>query len=72
MFDVIFTDQPIVNYWNTASGDKAKLARFDATLRQRGVLKGNTKYYVSTAHTEADVAQTLAAFEAAAKAVAAA
>jgi glutamate-1-semialdehyde 2,1-aminomutase len=72
MFDVIFTDQPIVNYWNTASGDKAKLARFDATLRQNGVLKGNTKYYVSTAHTADDVAQTIDAFHAAAKAVAAA
>jgi glutamate-1-semialdehyde 2,1-aminomutase len=31
-------------------------------LRERGILKSESKYYVSLAHTEADVAFTLDAF----------
>jgi glutamate-1-semialdehyde 2,1-aminomutase len=34
----------------------------NALLRERGVLKGESKYYVSLAHTQEDVAFTLEAF----------
>ena len=67
LFDIVFTDKPIVDYWSVAGGDKARLARFDAVLRRMGILKGGTKYYVSLAHTEADIEQTLAAYAEAAK-----
>jgi len=33
-------------------------------LRERGILKGESKYYISLAHSEADVAFTLDAFAA--------
>ena len=36
-----------------------------APLRSRGILKGDSKFYLSTAHTAADIAQTLDAFRAA-------
>jgi glutamate-1-semialdehyde 2,1-aminomutase len=32
-------------------------------LRAAGILKGESKFYLSTAHTEDDVARTLEAFE---------
>jgi len=34
-------------------------------MRAGGILKGDSKYYMSLAHTQADVALTLDAFEAA-------
>ena len=44
------------------SGDEATMKRCNASLRQRGILKGENKYYISLAHTEEDVAFTLDAF----------
>ena len=40
-------------------------------LRENGVLRGDSKFYVSVAHDEQDIAFTLNAFDVAAKAVAA-
>ncbi len=65
LFDVVFTDADVTDYRSTIRGDADKLKRFNATLRQHGVFKGDSKYYVSLAHDEADVAQTLDAFAAA-------
>ena len=65
LFDVVFTDADVTDYRSTIRGDAAKLKRFNATLRQHGVFKGDSKYYISLAHNEADVAQTLDAFAAA-------
>jgi glutamate-1-semialdehyde 2,1-aminomutase len=45
--------------------DGDALRRFNLALRGEGVLKGDTKFYVSTAHDEADEKKTLAAFAAA-------
>jgi glutamate-1-semialdehyde 2,1-aminomutase len=39
----------------------------NGTLRGRGILKGESKFYMSLAHSAADVAQTLDAFSAAMK-----
>jgi glutamate-1-semialdehyde 2,1-aminomutase len=38
---------------------------FNRHLRAGGVLKGESKYYLSLAHTPEDIAQTLDAFAAA-------
>lgn len=65
MFDLVFTDRPINNYRDVLRGDADKAKRFNALLRARGIMKGDTKYYVSLAHDEADVAQTIAAWDAA-------
>ena len=65
MFDAVFTADDVHEYRATLRADQGMQKRFNAILRQRGVLKGESKYYVSTAHTDADVAHTLDAFAAA-------
>jgi glutamate-1-semialdehyde 2,1-aminomutase len=62
LFDVVFTDQPIKDYRDTLKGDKAMLTRFNQLLRERGIMKGETKYYVSLAHTQADIDHTIGAW----------
>ena len=63
LFDVVFTDRPIKDYRDTLGGDKAMATRFNQLLRQRGLMKGESKYYVSLAHTQADIDHTIAAWE---------
>ncbi len=65
LFDVVFTDGPLSDYRSVLRGDAAMAARFNARLRAAGILKGDSKYYLSTAHTQADIDQTLTAFRAA-------
>jgi glutamate-1-semialdehyde 2,1-aminomutase len=63
LFDVFFTDQEITDYRSTLKADKQMLARFNALLLERGVFKGDTKLYISIAHSAEDVQQTISAFE---------
>ena len=65
LFDVFFTDQEIIDYRSTLHADKRLLARFNEILLSCGVLKGDTKFYVSLAHTSADIQHTLNAFSSA-------
>ncbi len=65
LFDVFFTDHEITDYRSTLLADKQMLARFNELLLSSGVLKGDTKFYVSLAHTAADVQHTLDAFSSA-------
>ena len=62
LFDVFFTETEITDYRSTLLSDKQMLARFNELLLSRGILKGDTKFYVSLAHTAADVQHTLDAF----------
>ena len=62
MFDVFFTDAEITDYRSTLTGDEAMKSRFNQILLERGVFKGDTKLYVSTAHTQEDVSHTVDAF----------
>ncbi len=62
LFDVMFVEGDVSNYRDTLRQDGDALRRFNAVLRQNGVLKGDTKFYISVAHDEADIAQTIAAF----------
>ncbi len=61
MFDITFTDREVKDY-RSAQGDEAAMKRCNALLRERGILKSESKYYISAAHTEADIAFTLDAF----------
>ena len=63
MFDVFFTETPIIDYRSTLSSDTAKLRRFRQLLLERGVFRGDSKMYISIAHTQADIDQTINAFE---------
>jgi glutamate-1-semialdehyde 2,1-aminomutase len=62
VFDLFFTDRPITDYRSTLTSDTALLRAFNQECLKRGVLKGSQKFYVSLAHTEADVDRTLEAF----------
>ena len=62
LFDVLFTDGDVTDYRSTLRADKEKLASFTTLLRERGVFKGETKFYVSIAHTQEDVDRTIEAF----------
>jgi len=65
LFDVFFTGSDVTDFRSSQKADSALLGRFNALLTREGVLKGSTKYYISTAHSDDDVAQTISAFEAA-------
>ena len=67
VFDIYFTDddKPIADYRDTARADKAKMMKLNNLLLERGVFKGDTKYYVSTAHTDEDIDRTLDVFRSA-------
>jgi glutamate-1-semialdehyde 2,1-aminomutase len=58
LFDVVFTGEPVRDYRGTLRGDGDMLRRLNALLRERGVLKGESKYYVSLAHTSEDIQHT--------------
>jgi len=69
LFEVVFTSDtnPIRDYAGTARGDMDLARRFNALLRERGILKGEQKYYVSLAHTEDDIRHTREAWASAIK-----
>ncbi|MGH7389068.1 MAG: aspartate aminotransferase family protein [Candidatus Rokuibacteriota bacterium] len=70
VFDILFTDREIVDYRATLAADGARIRRFNAECLRRGVVKAVNKIYVSLAHSDADVEETLAAFDGALAAVA--
>ena len=67
MFEVFFTSEEIANYRDILRADEKRLARFNALVVERGLLKGATKYYVSTAHGQDEVDETLAIWKDAAR-----
>ena len=62
LFDVLFTDAEITDYRSTLGNDKQKAARFNNLLLDRGVLKADWKFYLSTVHTQEDIDITIEAF----------
>jgi glutamate-1-semialdehyde 2,1-aminomutase len=63
VFDIIFTDREIVDYRATLTADRARIRLFNEACLRRGVVKAVNKIYVSLAHTDADVAETLQVFD---------
>jgi glutamate-1-semialdehyde 2,1-aminomutase len=71
MFDALFTAaERVTDYRGTIDVDKGLGKRFNAALRRHGVFKSDSKMYVSLAHDARDVADSIAAFRAAAGEVA--
>src|SRR5438876_223413 len=62
-FDVLFTDEPVVDYRAVQRADAALSKTFTTELVKRGVVKNNQKMYMSLVHSPADVATTLQACE---------
>jgi glutamate-1-semialdehyde 2,1-aminomutase len=63
LFDLMFTERPIRDYRDTLHADVDTLRRFNQLLRARGIMKGESKYYVSLAHTPEDVRHTIATWK---------
>ena len=63
LFEVYFTDSEITDYRSTLKADRERLARFVRLLRAHGVFRGASKFYLSIVHDEADVRETIRAFE---------
>jgi glutamate-1-semialdehyde 2,1-aminomutase len=72
MFDALFTTSALVtDYRGTLAVDKAMSRGFNKAVRERGVFKSDNKMYISLAHDERDVRDTIAAFSDAAQHLAA-
>ncbi|MBT7615018.1 MAG: aminotransferase class III-fold pyridoxal phosphate-dependent enzyme, partial [Rhodospirillaceae bacterium] len=67
LFDVVFTDQPIANYRDVLKADSAITARFNALLREKGILKTPGKVYPSLTLDDDDMVQTIDAIAEAAR-----
>ncbi len=65
LFDVVYASGDIANYRDMQRANTTTQTHVNRHLRAAGILKGDSKYYMSLAHTEEDVAKTLDAFEAA-------
>ncbi len=72
VFDILFTDRPIVDYRAALTADPAKIRRFNEACLRRGLVKASNKIYVSVALSDADVEEIVGIFDAALAAVAAA
>ncbi|MBM3934892.1 MAG: aminotransferase class III-fold pyridoxal phosphate-dependent enzyme [SAR202 cluster bacterium] len=62
LFDVFFTTEDVYDYRSGLKADKPKLLRWNKMLMDRGIFRGDTKFYVSAVHTDADIKQTVDAF----------
>ncbi len=63
MFDVVFTPDPVSDYRGYFKGNAQLAKQFNASLLRQGVLKSDSKYYISIAHDDRDVAHTIKAWE---------
>ena len=59
LFDVFFTGGDVRDYRSMIAGDRDMTLRFNQLIRQRGIFKGDSKFYISMAHTEGDIKLTL-------------
>lgn len=62
LFDVVFAEKPIADYRATLRADRRLQTHVNAALRTGGILKGESKFYLSLAHGPDDVARTLETF----------
>jgi glutamate-1-semialdehyde 2,1-aminomutase len=65
LFDIVYTADDVTDYRGWLRADTAMQRRFNRRLREAGIMKGESKFYVSLAHDAADSAQALDAVNAA-------
>ncbi|HEV7457059.1 MAG TPA: aspartate aminotransferase family protein [Roseococcus sp.] len=63
LFDVVYAAGEIRSHRDTLRADGAVQAAVNRHLRAGGIMKGDSKYYLSTAHSDADVDRTLSLFD---------
>jgi glutamate-1-semialdehyde 2,1-aminomutase len=59
LFDIVYAAGDIADYRAWLRSDVEMQRRFNRRFREGGILKGESKFYVSLAHEAADVKQTL-------------
>jgi glutamate-1-semialdehyde 2,1-aminomutase len=59
LFDIVYAAGDISDYRGWQRSDAEMSRRFNRRFREGGILKGESKFYVSLAHDEADVRHTL-------------
>ncbi|MGB5811616.1 MAG: aminotransferase class III-fold pyridoxal phosphate-dependent enzyme [Polyangiales bacterium] len=62
VFEIWFTPDPPYDHRSAKGSDFYKNIRFSDLLLEQNVLKAAEKFFVSAAHTDADVGETIAAF----------
>jgi glutamate-1-semialdehyde 2,1-aminomutase len=67
LFDVVFASGDMRNYRDVLRGDAEMMRQLNRLLRERGILKGESKYYISLAHDAADIRHARDAWESAIK-----
>ena len=65
MFDILFTSDKVIDYRGAMKSDRTLGKRFNELILAGGILKGDNKFYVSTAHTDADIDEGIAICDAA-------
>jgi len=64
VFSILFTDQSVRSYRDTLRADTGKRNALDMGLLRRGIfVKPGKPFYLSTAHDQQAIRETLAAFE---------
>ena len=64
VFSILFTDQPVRTYRDTLAADAEKRNALDTGLLGRGIfVKPGKPFYLSTAHDQRAIRETLGAFE---------
>lgn len=58
LFDVVFTEDPVRDYRDTLKNNAAQAKAFNASLRQSGILKSDSKLYAHLALSAEDLQQT--------------
>ncbi len=62
-FEPWFTEEDVVDFRSSQTADPMLGFRFSQLLADRGVLKGHEKFFVSMAHSDADIDLTIEAIE---------
>ena len=68
LFDIVYAAGDIADYRGWLRADTEMQRRFNRRFREGGILKGESKFYVSLAHDAADVKHTLEVVKAAVEA----
>ena len=63
LFDIVFQDDPIVDYRSMLNRDKIKTKKLNKFLLDEGIYKNHSKYYLSTSHGEEEIEKTIDAIQ---------
>ncbi len=72
MFQIFFTDKPVINYRTSKDADAGKFQKMFKTLLKKGIFIAPSQFevvFLSNAHTENDLNETLGAYHTALKSV---